>query len=95
MIVFHVAIQTGDDYLAKRAPHREAHLERLMALRARGLVIGGGPSPDGRRADVFYRVYRATGPDVEPWSATAPRTSTSSGASTIERSRNFIGGVER
>ena len=24
MIVFHVAIQTGDDYLIKRAPHREA-----------------------------------------------------------------------
>ncbi|HEU4439846.1 MAG TPA: hypothetical protein VFT36_11385 [Methylomirabilota bacterium] len=58
MIVFHVAIQTGDDYLAKRAPHREAHLERLMALRARGLVIGGGPGPDGRRADVFYRVQQ-------------------------------------
>jgi uncharacterized protein YciI len=58
VIVFHVAIQTGDDYLEKRAPHREAHLERLMALRARGLVIGGGPSPDGRRADVFYRVQQ-------------------------------------
>ena len=56
MIVFHVAIETGDDYVAKRAPHREAHLQRLMALRAGGLVIGGGPSPDGRRADVFYRV---------------------------------------
>ncbi|HEX7213261.1 MAG TPA: YciI family protein [Methylomirabilota bacterium] len=56
MIVFHVAIETGDDYVAKRAPHREAHLQRLMALRARGVVIGGGPSPDGRRVDVFYRV---------------------------------------
>ena len=56
MIVFHVAIRTGDDYIAKRAPHREAHLERLMALRAHGLVVGGGPSPDGRGADIFYRV---------------------------------------
>jgi len=56
VIVYHVAIQTGDDYVTKRAPHREAHLERLMALRAHGLVIGGGPSPDGRSADVFYRV---------------------------------------
>jgi hypothetical protein len=27
-----------------------------MALRGHGLVIGGGPSPDGRGADVFYRV---------------------------------------
>jgi uncharacterized protein YciI len=56
VIVFHVAIETGDDYVAKRAPHREAHLQRLMALRAHGVVIGGGPSPDGRSADVFYRV---------------------------------------
>ena len=58
MIVFHVAIETGDDYLDKRAPHRAAHLERLMDLRARGAVIGGGPGPDGRRADVFYRVQQ-------------------------------------
>jgi uncharacterized protein len=56
VIVFHVAIETGDDYVAKRAPHREAHLQRLMALRAHGVVIGGGPSPDGRGADIFYRV---------------------------------------
>ena len=58
MIVYHVAIQSGADYLAKREPHRQAHLERLMGLRARGLVIGGGPSPDGRGADVFYRVQQ-------------------------------------
>ena len=58
MIVYHVAVQTGDDYLQKRAPHRQAHLERLMGLRAQGLVIGGGPSPDGRSADVFYRVQQ-------------------------------------
>lgn len=56
MIVYHVAITTAEDYLRKREPHREAHLERLMALRSQGLVIGGGPAPDGRGADVFYRV---------------------------------------
>ena len=56
MIVFHVAIETAGDYGARREPHRRAHLERLMGLRAQGLVIGGGPSPDGRGADIFYRV---------------------------------------
>lgn len=58
MIVYHVAITTGDDYLQKREPHRKAHLERLMGLRSQGLVIGGGPAPDGRGADVFYRVQQ-------------------------------------
>lgn len=56
MIVYHVAITTSGDYLQKREPHRKAHLERLMGLRAQGLVIGGGPAPDGHGADVFYRV---------------------------------------
>jgi uncharacterized protein len=56
MIVYHVAIDTAGDYVARREPHRRAHLERLMGLRAQGLVIGGGPSPDGRGADIFYRV---------------------------------------
>lgn len=56
MIVFHVAVETAGDYVARREPHRRAHLERLMGLRARGLVVGGGPSPDGRGADIFYRV---------------------------------------
>jgi uncharacterized protein YciI len=56
VIVYHVAITTGDDYLQKREPHRKAHLERLMGLRSQGLVIGGGPTPDGRGADLFYRV---------------------------------------
>jgi uncharacterized protein YciI len=59
VIVYHVAIRTADDYLAKRELHRRAHLERLLGLRARGLVIAGGPSPDGRSADVFYRVPQA------------------------------------
>jgi hypothetical protein len=56
VIVYHVAVETGGDYLQKREPHRKAHLERLMGLRAHGLVIAGGPSPDGRGADLFYRV---------------------------------------
>ena len=84
MIVYHVAVRTADDYLRAREPHRKAHLERLMALRGHGLVIGGGPSPDGRGADVFYRVGQ---PDdlrrlvgEEPyctggvWSAYTPRS---------------------
>lgn len=58
MIVYHVAVKTADDYLQKRGPHREAHLERLMGLRSQGLVVGGGPTPDGRGADVFYRVQQ-------------------------------------
>jgi uncharacterized protein YciI len=58
VIVYHVAIRTADDYLKKREPHRQAHLERLMGLRARGLVVAGGPSPDGTSADVFYRVQQ-------------------------------------
>jgi len=56
MIVYHVAIDTAGDYVARREPDRRARLERLMGLRAQGLVIGGGPSPDGRGADIFYRV---------------------------------------
>jgi uncharacterized protein YciI len=58
VIVYHVAVQTAADYLERREPHRRAHLERLMGLRARGIVIGGGPSPDGRSADLFYRVQQ-------------------------------------
>ncbi len=55
MIVFHVALETAADYAARREPHRRAHLERLMGLRAQGLVVAGGPAPDGRGADLFYR----------------------------------------
>jgi len=58
VIVYHVAVETAGDYLEKREPHRRAHLERLMGLRAQGLVVGGGPTPDGRGADVFYRVQQ-------------------------------------
>ncbi len=54
MLVYHAAITAASDYLERRVPH-QAHLERLLGLRAQGLVIGGGPAPDGHTADVFYR----------------------------------------
>jgi uncharacterized protein YciI len=55
VIVYHVAITTADDYLTRRQAHRRAHIERLAGLRAAGAVVGGGPAPDGRSADVVYR----------------------------------------
>jgi uncharacterized protein YciI len=58
MIVYHVAITAAEDYPTRRGAHRKAHLERILALRAQGLVIGGGPAPDGRTADIFYRVLQ-------------------------------------
>jgi uncharacterized protein YciI len=59
VIVYHVAVTTADDYVARREPHRRAHIERLTGLRAAGAVIGGGPAPDGRSADVVYRLRQA------------------------------------
>ena len=56
MIVYHVGITAADDYLIRRERHRTAHLDRIIALRAEGLCLGGGPAPDGRTADLFYRV---------------------------------------
>ena len=58
MIVYQVGITTVDDYVDKRAPHRRAHIERLQGLRAVGICLGGGPSPDGRTADIVYRLQR-------------------------------------
>jgi uncharacterized protein YciI len=58
MVVSHVAVSTAPDYPARREPHRQRHLERLMGLRAAGVLIGGGPAPDGRRVDLFYRTER-------------------------------------
>jgi len=62
MLVYHAAITAAEDYLERRTPHRQAHFERIVGLRAQGFVIGGGPAPDGRTADIFYRV--AQPPDV-------------------------------
>jgi uncharacterized protein YciI len=58
VIVAHVAITTSPDYLTRREPHREAHIERLLELRGRGVLVGGGPAPDGSSVDLFYRVAR-------------------------------------
>lgn len=58
MIVFHAALTTVEDYAARREPHRRAHIERLLGLRAAGIVIGGGPAPDGRQVDIFYRLQQ-------------------------------------
>ena len=53
-----MAVTTSDDYLTRREPHRRAHLERLQGLRAAGILIGGGPAPDGKSADLFYRLQQ-------------------------------------
>ena len=60
MIVYHVAVATVDDYPTKREPHRQAHLDRLAVLRTGGAVIAGGPAPDGKTADIFYRLQQAS-----------------------------------
>lgn len=56
MIVYHAAITTAVNYAEHRAPYRQAHLERIIRLRSQGPVVGGGPSPDGKSVDLFYRV---------------------------------------
>jgi uncharacterized protein YciI len=53
-----MAVVTSADYVERREPHRRAHIERLQGLRAAGILIGGGPSPDGRSADIFYRLQQ-------------------------------------
>jgi uncharacterized protein len=58
VIVYHVAVTTCDDYVTRREPYRHAHLERLQGLRSAGIVVGGGPSPDGKTADLFYRLQQ-------------------------------------
>jgi uncharacterized protein YciI len=64
VIVYHVFIETAEGYLTRRRPYRQANLEYLMSLRAKGLVIAGGPAPDGNSADVFCRVQQPE--DVKP-----------------------------
>ena len=58
MIVFHVAITAAEDYITRREAHRRAHIERLQGLRAASILIGGGPAPDGRTADIVYRLQQ-------------------------------------
>lgn len=58
MIVFHIAITAAADYFTRREGHRREHLGRLQGLRANGILIGGGPSPDGATADLFYRLQQ-------------------------------------
>jgi uncharacterized protein YciI len=55
MTVVHVRITCAADYLVRREPVRQAHLERLLRLRAAGALVAGGPAPDGRSAELFYR----------------------------------------
>jgi uncharacterized protein YciI len=59
VIVFHMAVETVDDYVTKREPHRREHIARLQGLRANAILIGGGPAPDGRSADLFYRLQQS------------------------------------
>lgn len=58
--VYHATIATSEDYLERREKHRQAHLDRILGLRGQGLVVGGGPAPDGRRAEIFYRVEQTS-----------------------------------
>jgi hypothetical protein len=56
MTVVHVLFTCSDDYVSRRTPVRQAHIERLHGLRAAGMLVAGGPAPDGRTAELFYRV---------------------------------------
>ena len=58
MIVYHIAVTTAEDYLTRREPHRREHIERLQGLRAAGILIGGGPAPDGTGVDLVYRLQQ-------------------------------------
>ena len=58
MIVYQIAVTPVADYVARREPHRRAHIERLQGLRAAGILLAGGPSPDGTAVDLVYRLQR-------------------------------------
>jgi uncharacterized protein YciI len=60
VIVYHIAVTAADDCLTHRTTHRRAHIERLQGLRVAGILVGGGPAPDGATADIFYRLQ-------QPW----------------------------
>jgi len=59
--VYHAMIVTSEDYVERRARCRQAHLERILELRNQGLVVAGGPAPDGRTAEIFYRGQQPSG----------------------------------
>jgi len=54
----HVIVTTVADYPTRREPHRQAHIDHLLRLRALRRFVGGGPAPDGRTAELFYRIER-------------------------------------
>ena len=56
MTAVHVKVACAEDYLVRREPVRREHINRLLRLRAAGILVGGGPAPDGRTVDLFYRV---------------------------------------
>ena len=58
MIVYHIAITAAADYATRREAYRRSHIERLQGLRAAGILICGGPAPDGKTADIFYRLQQ-------------------------------------
>lgn len=84
VIAVHVVFTNADDYFARRDAYRQAHIERVVALRAQGYLVGGGPATDGRTADLFYRLQRPDqlAPLVEEdpyylgkvWTAYTPRS---------------------
>jgi uncharacterized protein YciI len=56
VIAVHVTVTAAPDYFTRREAFRRAHIERLVGLRARGILVAGGPAPDGRTAELFYRL---------------------------------------
>ena len=84
MIVYHIAVTAAPDYLTRREGHRRAPLERLQGLRAAGILIGAGPSPAGKTADLVYRLQKpeqvAPAMEEDPywtggvWTAYSPRS---------------------
>jgi uncharacterized protein YciI len=56
MTVVHVRFACAGDYVSRREPVRGEHIDRLRRLRASGTLVAGGPTPDGRSAELFYRV---------------------------------------
>jgi len=55
-VIYHVRFKCADDYNARRLPYRPAHLKQLDQLSRQGLVVAGGPEPDGDYANIFYDV---------------------------------------